>query len=63
GYLANPAARATSWQDLHGGTLRTPNDLVGMGWHYPWDRRPTAIVDLALRLTVGERTQQRCSEL
>ncbi|MCC6628484.1 MAG: hypothetical protein IT340_13930, partial [Chloroflexi bacterium] len=55
GYLANPAARATSWQDLHGGTLRTPNDLVGMGWHYPWDRRPTATVDLALRLTVGER--------
>ena len=55
GYLANPAARATSWGELHGGTLRTPNDVVGMGWQYPWDRHPTAAVEVALRLTVGER--------
>ena len=49
GYLANSAARATSWGDLHGGTLRTPNDVVGMGWQYPWDRHPTAAVEVALR--------------
>jgi hypothetical protein len=55
GYLANPAARATSWEDLRGGTLRTPGDVVGMGWHYPWDRHPRATVELVLRLTAGER--------
>jgi hypothetical protein len=55
GYLANPAARATSWQEHHGGALRTALDAVGLGWAYPWDRRPTATVELTLALTAGER--------
>ena len=57
GYLANPAARATAFtpDGLHGGSLRTATDVVGLGWSYPWDRRPLAAVELVLRLESGER--------
>lgn len=55
GYLANPAAAAASWESPRGGTLRSADDMIGFGWHYPWDRGPRAIAELVIRLRAGEQ--------
>ena len=60
GYLANPSAFATSWQDGYGGSLRSTGETVGFGWLYPWALRPAAGAQLQIGVAVaGERLLHR----
>ena len=52
GILANPAAFARSWTDGDGGTVRTCEQDLGIGWRFPWATRPTLKQDLAIALSI-----------
>jgi|LSQX01.3.fsa_nt_gb hypothetical protein len=56
GYLQNPYHVARSYQDTTGGNIRTPQDLVGIGWVYPTERVQYQEAALGFGLTVDGQT-------
>ena len=55
GYLRNPGHRASSWQSVEGGNLRTTFEWVGVEWVYPLQRDPQASVGIRLETTTRHR--------
>lgn len=42
GYIQNPYHQCDeTYYDARGGILRTDNEFAGLGWYYPWIKRPT----------------------
>jgi hypothetical protein len=62
GFLRNPFARASSWTQCEGGSLRTSEEVVGVEWTYPWYRDPAAGAGLCLVAWIDDALCQSRSD-